>query len=173
MKGLIPFFVLSVAIGPKKNAKMKNVGTAKTDLKNQRIHMYDYRPLSQSKPIDGSSIHFGPGPINNAPRESLMDKIVREQREILERERDQIRKIVEENTREVIEDDDYYEGKNGTEAIDIIEEFELGFCLGNVVKYVLRAGKKPGNDELTDLYKAHWYLERYIGLLKEEDEEEE
>lgn len=126
--------------------------------------MYDYRPAKSS------SIHFGPGPekgfFTATINESLLEKFVRE-------ERDRLRKVVEEATREVVEDDDYYEGKNGTEAIDIIEEFDLGFCLGNVVKYVLRSGKKAGNTELDDLEKARWYLDRYIGLLKEEDEDEE
>lgn len=46
------------------------------------------------------------------------------------------------------------------EVIDIIEEFELNFHLGNVIKYVLRAGKK--DCRITDLQKALWYLNREI-----------
>lgn len=49
---------------------------------------------------------------------------------------------------------------NDIEAIDVIEAFNLGFCLGNTVKYVLRAGKK--GERLEDLRKAAWYLEREI-----------
>jgi hypothetical protein len=45
------------------------------------------------------------------------------------------------------------------EVIDIIEGFGLGFHLGNVVKYVLRAEHKNG---LEDLKKARWYLDRLI-----------
>lgn len=48
----------------------------------------------------------------------------------------------------------------GIEAIDVIEAFELGFRLGNCVKYVLRAGRK--NDAIEDLRKARWYLDREI-----------
>lgn len=48
----------------------------------------------------------------------------------------------------------------GIESIDVIEGFDLGFHLGNVVKYVLRAGRKI--DALEDLRKARWYLDRYI-----------
>lgn len=48
---------------------------------------------------------------------------------------------------------------NGVEAIDVIEAFDLGFHLGNVVKYVLRAKSKNG---VEDLKKARWYLDRYI-----------
>ena len=49
---------------------------------------------------------------------------------------------------------------NGLEAIDVIEAFGLGFCLGNTVKYVLRAGRK--GDDVEDLKKAAWYLSREI-----------
>jgi hypothetical protein len=50
------------------------------------------------------------------------------------------------------------------EAIKVIEAWELGFCLGNTVKYISRAGKK--DDALTDLKKARWYLDREIQRLK-------
>lgn len=43
-----------------------------------------------------------------------------------------------------------------TEVIDVIEDFGLGFTLGNVIKYVLRSGRK--DDALQDLKKALWYL---------------
>ena len=54
----------------------------------------------------------------------------------------------------------------GIEAIDVIEAFGLGFHLGNVVKYVLRAGRKSA-DALEDLRKAQWYLEREIERRRE------
>lgn len=46
------------------------------------------------------------------------------------------------------------------EVIDAIEAWELGFHLGNVVKYVARAGRKGSS--LEDLKKARWYLDREI-----------
>lgn len=49
---------------------------------------------------------------------------------------------------------------NPYEAIKVIEAWELGFCLGNTVKYISRAGKK--DDVLQDLKKARWYLDREI-----------
>ena len=52
------------------------------------------------------------------------------------------------------------------EAIDVIEKFALNFHLGNVIKYVLRAGKKEGSTTLEDLKKAHKYLSRQISLLE-------
>ena len=54
----------------------------------------------------------------------------------------------------------HYKGNN-LEVITVIEDFELGFHLGNAVKYILRAGKK--NDRIQDLKKAIWYLERECG----------
>ena len=51
----------------------------------------------------------------------------------------------------------------GVETIDFIEAKELGYHLGNVIKYVSRA-KHKGN-ELEDLKKAQWYLERAIMKL--------
>jgi len=54
-----------------------------------------------------------------------------------------------------------YYTSGGIEAIDVIEAFGLNFNLGNVVKYVLRAGRKSAN-KTEDLRKAVWYLEREI-----------
>lgn len=42
------------------------------------------------------------------------------------------------------------------EVITVTEQ--LGFCEGNVVKYLARAGRKPGTPEQLDLDKAHWYM---------------
>jgi hypothetical protein len=55
------------------------------------------------------------------------------------------------------EDDPY-------EAIKVIEAWKLGFHLGNLLKYVNRAGKK--GDALEDLKKAQWYLNREISNLE-------
>lgn len=52
----------------------------------------------------------------------------------------------------------YNKGK--IEVIDFIEDQQLPFHLGNVVKYIARAGAK--GDKLEDLKKARWYLDRYI-----------
>ncbi len=47
----------------------------------------------------------------------------------------------------------------GDLVMRIIETFDLDFCLGNVVKYLLRHKAKAG---LGDLKKARWYLDRAI-----------
>lgn len=50
------------------------------------------------------------------------------------------------------------------EVIDALEAWKLdeSFCLGNVVKYIARAGKKDPAKTLEDLKKAQWYLNREI-----------
>ena len=54
------------------------------------------------------------------------------------------------------------------EVIDFIEDKGLNFNLGNVVKYVARAGHKKSSGKsmdakaLEDLKKAEWYLNREI-----------
>lgn len=57
---------------------------------------------------------------------------------------------------------------NPYEAIKVIEAWGLGFCLGNVVKYLSRAGKKT-ESSLEDLHKAAWYLNRVIERLEKEN----
>lgn len=53
----------------------------------------------------------------------------------------------------------------GIETIDFIEGKQLGFHLGNAVKYITRAGKKDPDKTIEDLEKAVWYIKRYIRLL--------
>jgi hypothetical protein len=55
---------------------------------------------------------------------------------------------------------------NGLEAINVIEAFGLDFCLGNAIKYILRAGRKPYAAEIEDLEKAVWYINRRIEKLR-------
>jgi hypothetical protein len=56
----------------------------------------------------------------------------------------------------------HYGGDVPYEAIKVIEAWGLGFCLGNAVKYISRAGKKDPSKEIEDLEKALWYLRRHI-----------
>ena len=59
----------------------------------------------------------------------------------------------------------HYENKNNEyDVIDFIKDYDINFNLGNVCKYVARAGKKQ--DELGDLLKALDYLEREIDYLR-------
>ena len=57
------------------------------------------------------------------------------------------------------------------EVIDVIEDtlgasmFE-GYCIGNVIKYVLRYRHKNG---VEDLKKARWYLDRIIRTMEKRE----
>lgn len=70
---------------------------------------------------------------------------------------------------EKIDHPSHYKG-NKYEAIDIIEDFDLNFNLGNALKYILRAGKKNevADQRDLDLKKAAWYLNREINREGEE-----
>jgi hypothetical protein len=64
---------------------------------------------------------------------------------------------------EQVEHPAHYGGENDPyEAIKVIEAWGLGFNLGNAVKYISRAGNKPGTPYAEDLRKALFYLQREI-----------
>ena len=54
------------------------------------------------------------------------------------------------------------------EAIDVIEDWQLNFNLGNTVKYISRAGHK--DNIIQDLKKSLWYLQREIDRLEKDNE---
>lgn len=63
------------------------------------------------------------------------------------------------------------------EVIDIIgdqlgKDGLTGFCLGNTLKYICRAGKKDPNKVIEDLEKAEWYLHHCIETMKAEMKKE-
>lgn len=68
---------------------------------------------------------------------------------------------MKENNGDPVVHPDHYQG-NGYEVLDIIEDFELNFNLGNVLKYVLRAGRKNSELKEEDLEKALFYLKREV-----------
>lgn len=55
----------------------------------------------------------------------------------------------------------YNSHPNNIETIDVIEH--MSFCLGNVIKYIMRHEHKNG---IEDLKKASWYLSREINRLE-------
>ena len=62
----------------------------------------------------------------------------------------------------------HYKLAGGTEVIDITEN--LNFCMGTVIKYVLRADSK--GKPLEDLAKAEWYLKREIARRRYWEQED-
>lgn len=55
------------------------------------------------------------------------------------------------------------------EVIEFIEDQQLGYHLGNAVKYVCRAGKKNPAKYVEDLEKAVWYIRRRIAVVSPEE----
>ena len=51
---------------------------------------------------------------------------------------------------------------SGVECIQVTEH--MNFCRGNAMKYLWRAGEK--SNELEDLRKARWYIDREIARLE-------
>jgi hypothetical protein len=71
--------------------------------------------------------------------------------------------------KEAVDHPAHYGGAdNPYEAIKVIEAWSLGFCLGNAIKYISRAGKKA-DPALQDLKKARWYLDREITNLEKQN----
>ena len=59
----------------------------------------------------------------------------------------------------------HYQGS--VQPIDLINAQDLNFNLGNVVKYVCRAGKKEGENTLSDIEKAKDYINFEIERVKQ------
>jgi len=70
---------------------------------------------------------------------------------------------VKDGTEAVNHPSHYTSGK--FEVIEVIEDWKLGFHLGNAIKYIARAGKKDPAKTIEDLNKAIWYIERYKNTL--------
>ena len=87
-----------------------------------------------------------------------LQKQIRE--EIQEKDLYGMRKVAKQITeREMVNHPDHYQG-NKFEVIDVIEDYDLGFSLGNAIKYILRADNKGNRKQ--DLKKAIWYIQREI-----------
>jgi len=78
---------------------------------------------------------------------------------------DELRRVAK--MKENVDHPDHYGGDSTYEAIRVIKAWNLNFNLGNAVKYICRAGKKPGSDAIEDLEKARWYIERQISTMKQ------
>lgn len=84
-------------------------------------------------------------------------------------------KVVEpdykDNPSDMVNHPDHYT-VGGVETLDVIEaklsqsEFQ-GYCLGNILKYLMRAGYK--GKQLEDLKKAQFYLNRMIDSYESSD----
>ena len=76
-------------------------------------------------------------------------------------------KAVEVPTKEDVINHPSHYTRGKIEVIDFIEDQQLPYHLGNVIKYIARAGYK--GDKLEDLKKARWYLDRYINEVMQHE----
>lgn len=75
--------------------------------------------------------------------------------------------ILKEEPKELVNHPEHYGGAdNPYEAIKVIEAWRLNFNLGSVLKYIARCGKK--DEELQELKKARWFIEREIKRMERE-----
>jgi hypothetical protein len=80
--------------------------------------------------------------------------------------------------KEMVSHPSHYGGADNTyEAIKIIEAMGIGkeFCIANIIKYSVRAGKKtidkdPLSAEIEDFEKVEWYTKELLKLLRNERE---
>lgn len=72
----------------------------------------------------------------------------------------------------VVDHPSHYQSKDGLEVIDVIDAFtselpgDIGFAMGNAIKYILRWPDKNG---IEDLNKAKWYINHIIKLIEKEE----
>ena len=98
----------------------------------------------------------------NVPKDLLTEEDLKELEKVLKEEQNSKKQDLYDN----VNKPKHYAGTK-IEVIDYIEDKELGFCLGNAVKYISRAGRKDPNKEIEDLQKAIWYINRRIQELQE------
>lgn len=77
----------------------------------------------------------------------------------------ELKDIVMNEKNENVEHPSHYNAHN-IEVIDFIQDWELNFCLGNVIKYVCRSPYK--GTQIEDLKKAREYLDFEIKRLEKE-----
>ena len=71
---------------------------------------------------------------------------------------------------DAVSNPEHYTADRQHEPLDVVEDWCLDFHLGNVVKYIARAGRK--DSMVQDLEKAMFYLTRKINIEKEKRDNE-
>ena len=86
----------------------------------------------------------------------------KEENDVLDNALGELMERIGTNTESSVHHPAHYGGADNVyEAIKVIEAYDMGFLDGNVLKYLLRAGKKT-ESPLEDYKKAKWYLDRLI-----------
>lgn len=98
-----------------------------------------------------------------------LEKQFRSSESVSEQERGVCLAPVPDATEKIISKPPHYTA-GSIECLEYIfdQGFGRGFCLGNAIKYITRAGLKSEDTEIQDLMKAREYLDRYIKYLGEQ-----
>lgn len=72
--------------------------------------------------------------------------------------------MASDQTHDPINSPRHYKGE--VEPFDLIQAQNLGYCEGNIVKYIVRWKQKGG---IEDLEKAHWYIHKLVEYEKEKE----
>lgn len=75
----------------------------------------------------------------------------------------------EKGTDNMIEHPDHYCAGRKYEPVKVIRDWGCGFFDGNAIKYIARAGRKPGSSRKEDLKKAIQYLKLEIEAIENEE----
>lgn len=67
---------------------------------------------------------------------------------------------------------DYYK-TGGIDVIEFCQRQELSYTIGNIIKYVVRAGRKGSETALDDLKKAREYIDREIAFMEQNGEKDD
>lgn len=78
-------------------------------------------------------------------------------------------KPIPEETMDVVNKPSHYQFSK-YEPVKVIQAWDLSFCLGNVVKYIARAGRKDSTKLIEDLEKAKRYIELELENLREQND---
>ena len=73
-------------------------------------------------------------------------------------------------SKDIIFNPPHYTSGRKIQPIDVIEDWKMNYHISTAIAYLSRAGRKS-KDEIQDLEKASWYINRRIDMLESEDSE--
>jgi len=80
---------------------------------------------------------------------------------------EQVDRAYAKEQQEAVDHPKHYGGADDPfEHVKVAEAKGWGYHIGNCTKYLWRMGLKVGADDLEDLKKARWYLDRFIKMLE-------
>ena len=130
------------------------------------LSTYEFEPIKDELVVDNKNNND----IKPLDAQEIRDKLLLNASSLSNETKDKTVDIDFNKDKEVVNnwiDNNYYGEKNNPyEVIKITNNLDLNFNRGNVLKYILRAGKKDADKEIQDLQKAKHYIDYEIERLK-------